>query len=187
MPCIPLGGIAAPPPRAASGSGHCPPDRKSCALVLGCGDKRELISSFGSCKARCRGADQAVTGFIQIAEFTHFGHAHISVADYPQPSKSFHLMLTCCLYPLFDFRRWFAEPVTGQFIIIGARYINVNQCDLTSGQRYVFDILLQSFLNRYMVCLHGCATRRDTRNQTVFSCELKDRRMILKAYFNRLQ
>jgi len=54
------------------------------------------------------------------------------------------------------------------------------QCDLTSGQRYVFDILLQSFLNRYTVCLHGCATRRDTRNQTVFSCELKDRRMILK-------
>jgi hypothetical protein len=68
-----------------------------------------------------RRADQVVTGFIEFAEFAHFSHTHIGVADYVCPREMLPLTLAGGLHPRADGYAGFSQSITAQFVIIDTR------------------------------------------------------------------
>jgi len=80
---------------------------------------------------RC--ADQVVTSFVQLAEFSHFSHTHIGVAGDVCPGEAFALALAGGLHPGADDRRWFAHSVAGQLVIIHTRDFNMDVDPVEQG------------------------------------------------------
>jgi hypothetical protein len=86
-----------------------------------------------------RRTDETVACFIEFAEFTHLGHAHIGVADDVCPGEALQLTLAGGLHPCANGLLRFAQPIAGEFFVIDARDFDV---DVNSIQHRAGDAFL---------------------------------------------